>query len=469
MTDAVEAPASSPGRRLLTSVAAVSIVTLIAKGIAGLRDIVIARTFGIGADVDAYMLAFAVISIAIGVLTSAVSSSVVPAVVQTSERDGEQAARRLFTNVVTVLLLIGVALSAVLALLSGPLVAIIGSGSDPATRQLAQQLLFVLLPIVLVGAFAATAASGLLARRLYVRSAAAQIANPLLVLVVLVLGGSTHGVTGLAIATTAAFTVEAVVLAIMLHRSGSPVLPRWHGYDGRTRAVVRQFLPVVLAVLIGNLNLLVDQAFASPLGAGSISALGYGSRITMLMLSVGAGSLGTVALPHYSQMVSRRDWSGVRRGLRRETLVVLAVTVPITVAIVVLSRPLVQVVFGSGAFTEDDVDLVARVQVGFALQIPAYTLVIFYARVLNALRRNQLLLVVTGIALGLNALGDLVLRGPLGLPGIAYATSVVLIAECVTLIVILARLLGRPDRLADLDIGDGPGIDPGAGGSPVVP
>jgi len=116
-------------------------------------------------------------------------------------------------------------------------------------------------------------------------------------------------------------------------------------------------------------------------------------------------------------------------------------------ALVVFSHPLIRILFQRGAFTAADTGVVSRVQAFLSLQIPFYFLTILGVRLISALKRNWVLMVVSGVNMVLNIVFNLILMRYMGVAGIALSTSFVYLVACTLVYASIARSLWRRGRL----------------------
>lgn len=430
-------------RSILAGIGVVAVISAAGKLVAGGRDIVIARSFGVSAEVDAYFLAFGLLSLIGGVVVSSIQAAVVPAIVSSREAEGGEAEQIAVRASTWMFSMVGLTAMALLALFGPALLAVVGRGAAGTTRSLAYQQLLLLLPLALATAYAGTAGAILQARRRFGSATIPQALNPAVILIALVPTAALWGITGLALATTAGYVAEAVIAGFLLRRHQLPARPGGVSSWPQHRDVLRQFGIVALAILVANLNLIVDQAFASPLGEGSVAALGYGSRMVALVLSIGAVSMATVVLPTFSHLAEQHRWDRLWSQLKSTSGWALAIGLPVSALVVVSAELVVGLAFGSDSFGDDDVALVAGVQAAFAWQIAGYTLVMLYARVLASVRANRVLLAVSVGAVLTNAAADALLAERFGVEGIAMATSIVYSVEAIVLFLIVGRMLRR--------------------------
>lgn len=142
--------------------------------------------------------------------------------------------------------------------------------------------------------------------------------------------------------------------------------------------------PAVLAGGVVQINLLVGRQAAS-FTEGAIGWLNYADRLYQLPLGVVGIAIGTVLLPELSRRLGAGDVQGGQAAFNRGTEFGMALTLPAAVALVVMSMPLISVIFGRGAFTQDDVANTALSLAVYGLGLPAFVMhkvlqPLFYAR-----------------------------------------------------------------------------------------
>ncbi|MGK2857912.1 MAG: murein biosynthesis integral membrane protein MurJ, partial [Thermoanaerobaculia bacterium] len=356
------------------------------------------------------------------------------------ERDGEDAANRLTANATALSLAMLAAFTVVLGLAFPLLEPVVASGFSPAKLELTRGLFYGLLPIIAAGGVASLWSSVLNAGERFVLAGLIPLATPLAV-VGLLLARPGIDPRVLVVATVAGALIELVLLAFAMRHHGLRVLPGWHGLDAPTRAAVKQYLPMVAGMLLMGSTAVVDQAMATMLGGGAVSALSYGNKLIGFVVGIAALAIGTAVLPSFSAMVARAQWGDLRRTLRVYSLLIVGVTIPLTVALAWLSEPIVRILFERGAFTPADTALVGDVQRCFVLQIPFYLLGTLGVRLLSAFEKNHVISSLAVVSVVLNAILNLVLSRYMGIAGIALSTSIVYAVSALLVLASLARLL----------------------------
>jgi putative peptidoglycan lipid II flippase len=433
----------SPGRKIFTAAASVAVCSAVAGLVSTAKELVVARWFGRGDALDAFLIAFLLPSFLVNLVAGSFNSSIIPTFIQVREREGREAAQRLFSGVMVVSLGLLVGLSILVGLLAPYFLPLLGSGFSPAKLMLTRRLLYGLLPFIVLSGLAVAWTAVLNAGERFGLPALSAMLTPLSIIIFLSLLGRAWGIFALVAGTVIGVALQAAVLGWMLKERGVRLEPRWSGWDPSLRQVIGQYAPMLAGALLMGSTELVDQSMAAMLQPGSVAALNYARKVVSLFIVVGATPLGTAALPYFSQMAASQDWSGCRHTLRVYSRWIVLVTVPITLGLVAFSHPLIRIIFQRGAFTAVDTGVVSRVQAYLSLQIPFYMLANLGVRLISALKRNSVLMVFAGVSTVLNIVFNLILMKYLGVAGIALSTSFVYLVSCALVYASIARSLRR--------------------------
>lgn len=215
-----------------------------------------------------------------------------------------------------------------------------------------------------------------------------------------------------------------------------------HFRDPAVRRVLKVMLPGIFAAGIYQFNVFVSQLIAASLSEGSVSSLQYSLRLQELVLGVFVVSVTQVILPNLSESTAIEDHGGVKRTLDYAIRLIAFITLPATVALVILGGPIVEGLFQFGAF-----DAESTAMTSFALTFHACGLFfIGQARVLTqvffAYKDLRTPTLVSAADAVLNIGLCLLLSAPLGHGGIALASTLAAVANSVLLHYLLARRLG---------------------------
>ena len=405
------------------------------------KEVVIAGQFGAGDQIDAFVIAYVLPSFVIGVVLAAFQSAVIPTYVQVRDREGVDIARELVSTVTVWTCALLFALTVALALAAPMLLPLVGSGFDGGKLWLTERLFYLLLPLVVLTGLTSVWGAALNAEGRFALVATVPIATPLVVVGLVLATARVAGVFAVPIGMVFGAVIEASVLAYAISRRRIWVVPRWTRTHPAVRVVIRQSITMAAGSVLMGSTVVVDNAMAAMLPAGSVATLNYGNRFVLFLLAFCAGALSTAILPQFSALVARSDWAGLREVLRSCLRWIVTATVPLTLILIALSLPLTRLMFERGAFTPETTAMVAGVQVLYLIQVPFYLISIVLVRLISAFKSNHLLAWGAAINLVVNVALNWVFMRWIGVSGIALSTTFVYIVSCGFLALMSWRLM----------------------------
>jgi len=395
-----------------------------------IREQLVARYFGASDAVDAFVMASALPVFLITVVATSLASAHVPVAMALRAREGVKAAAELSAAVLTLLTAVLIACALALWLAAPAYIGWVATGFDAGKRRLAEQLLFLLLPMLVLGGVSAFLTAELNAAGRFAIPALAPALVPVMAGVGVYGLHSGFGIVALAYATDAGYVLQFLTLAWLLLREQGAVMPSLERRREDLWQVARNYLPLVGGAALMATTPLLDQAMASWLAPGSVALLSFGSVLTMFASGFGARVLGGPALSVFSVLVARADWARLGAEFGRAMKLAILVSLPISAVLALFSGPITALVFGGGAFTAATALEVAKVQQMLCLQIPWYVASILAVRLLSALGMNRQVFAIAAANVLLNALLNFLLMRWLGVAGIALATALVYGLSC---------------------------------------
>ena len=375
---------------LLKALAAVSSMTLISRIFGFIRDVVIARVFGVGLMTDAFFVAFKIPNLLRRLFAEgAFSQAFVPILAEYKNRRGDEDTRLLVDHVAA---LLGLALFAVtvIGVFAAPAIIYVsapGFHATPEKFDLTVSLLSVTFPYILFISLTALA-GGIL--NTYSRFSVPAVTPVLLNLsfIVFALWLAPHfdpPVKALAWAVLTGGVLQLLFQVPFLLRL--KLLPRFklNLKDEGVWRVMRQMGPAVFGVSIGQVSLLINNIFASFLVTGSVSWLYYADRLMEFPTGLLGVALGTILLPSLSKSYANRSAGEYTQLLDWGLRLTLVLAVPAAVALALLAVPLITTLFHYGAFSASDVLMTRNAAIAYSAGLVGLILVKvlapgFYAR-----------------------------------------------------------------------------------------
>ncbi len=208
--------------------------------------------------------------------------------------------------------------------------------------------------------------------------------------------------------------------------------------DPALRQVITLMIPRAIGLALINVNALIATNIASTLGSGSVASYNRGWSLMQLPETLIGTAMGIVIFPTLATLSAAGDLRGKRDAMSGALRFILIASIPAAVAMIVAGRPLVGVLEG-GAFDSGSGDRVFRVLQFFALAIVTHSAVEVVARSFYADKDTITPLWVALFTAAINWALAWQLSGVLGAAGLAFANSLAVGVEMLSLIVILRR------------------------------
>jgi putative peptidoglycan lipid II flippase len=433
----------SMDRRILGAVTSVFAASALVKIASTGKEFVVAGWFGRSDAMDAFLAAFLIPNLLINLIAESMNQALVPTLIKVRMRDGGERAQELLSSSMLWLcgLLAGTAV--LMGLLARTFFPLIGWGFPALKLDLTVRLFYGLLPVVLLSGIAATCTSVLNTFERFAMPAFAALVMPVSIVGVGVLLHGALGIWALVWGTLLGALAHAGLTGWMMEARGYRFRLGWQGKNEATCEVTRQYGPVLLSSVVASGGLLVDQAMAAMLPAGSVAALVFANRFVSVAVTLMAGAVSAAVVPYFSGMIAVGDWRGCRRTLRTWSRRMAAFSLPIAGLLIAGAQPLVRLTLQHGAFGARDTAVVASVLAMYSIQIPFFVVSRVFYRFVVAMRRTDLVLWCGLVNLVLDVLLNLVLMRWLGVAGIALATSLWTVSTLGFLWYWAYRLLGQ--------------------------
>jgi putative peptidoglycan lipid II flippase len=364
------------------------------------RDRIFARTFGAGTELDAYNAAFVLPELALDVLVAGgLTAPFVPIFLGLREGDGgERAAHEFGQTILTLAVIVMAVASAILFVLAPVTVGVIAPGFESAADRDLYTGLFRVMCVTPV-IFAASIALGevLVADRRFLFYGLAPLLYNGGIVAGTVLFAGTLGIYGAALGAVLGALLHLGIRADGIRRTRFRIRARLAVRTAAVREFVVLMLPKMASHPVDPLTFLYFTALATRFGPGNVSAVSFARNFQSVPVSLIGVSIAVAAFPILSTAAASGDRPAFVRILRTNLATTAVLTGGAALGLFVVSRLVISVLLGGGAFDTEDVTLTAGVLATFALSIPLESLTHLLARAFYA-TRNTLIPVLASVA-----------------------------------------------------------------------
>ena len=423
------------------------------------RNLVFARTFGAGSELDAYYAAFIIPELTLGVLVaSGLAAPFVPLFVglkQEDERTAQAFGQTILTGAVVAMGLAAV----VLFVLAPQTAAIIVPEFDAAGRELYVSLfrLMLLTPVI----FAASTALGevLIAERRFLYYGLAPGLYQVGIIVATLTLSDRLGIHAAAVGAVAGASLFLLIRIWGARLAGFRIRPRLEWRMPAIRTFLRLMLPKMVSQPTDQLTFLFFTAVASGLAAGSITVVNLARDFPSAWVSLIGVSFSLAAFPALSAAYAAGERRRFVSVLGSNAISVAVLTLIAAVGLIVFGR-LVLGLYRGGAFDESDLNATVAVLSIFAVAVPLESLTLLLSRAIYATRHTLMQVLATLLAFATTIGVTVALIPGVEILAIPIGFTAGMAAKAALLALVLVWRLGR--------FSPAPLVEPsGAGGSPA--
>jgi putative peptidoglycan lipid II flippase len=396
------------------------------------REIVAAGFFGTKGPVSAFTIAFQIPNLVSNLFANAaLSAAFVPVFTELLQRGRRREAFRLASTLFWMILIILGAVTAFFVLAAGVIMPLFtgptfNSALDAFTVAFSQ----ILFPVVLLIGLTGLLVGILQSYEHFTIPAIAPAVWNLVIIVLLVLlrpdfhGGYENGnqVYAYAIAILAATFVQLVMVFGALGRIDFRLQFSIDWHDPRVRRVFALMLPVTLGLGIVNLDQLINSVFGTLVSHEAPRAIDNAFRIYMLPQGLFSVAVATVLFPTLSRMATMGRIASMRRAIGIGMRQINLLLIPSAVFIIVLTTPIVRLVFQRGEFNVKSTQLVSEALFWFAFSLPFGGLNLLLTRVFFAVQRPWIPTRLAAFNLIVDIVVSIGLYKPLGIAGLIIGT-----------------------------------------------
>jgi putative peptidoglycan lipid II flippase len=366
------------GHKIIRSTLLISFFSVLNFAVTFLTHVILAARFGAKMEIDALFAALTVPTMFIAVSMSVLNIVFVPIFVRYMQEDERES----WNIAYNILVLLGLTLSAIVGagiLFSNQIVSAIVPGFGPQKAALTSHLLRIVFPALVLIALADFLSAIHYAYEKFFLPFLSLFLRNLTVVVVVLLFVRVWGIDSYAFGMVFGALLYFALLSQMVFKKGQRRF-RWNPGHPGVRKTIGMMAPLLIGGMFFRTTQLVDKYLLSSLPEGSISYLGYSSRVLTVINAVLGKGISLSVYPKMSAYSARKDAENLRKVFSIGFRMMLLAVVPVAFGLIVLRRELIGVLFERGLF-----DHVATINVsntllchlGAIVALPLTSVVVF--------------------------------------------------------------------------------------------
>ena len=394
----------------------VSSMTMLSRVLGLVRDMVLLNVFGAGKDFDTFVVAFRIPNFFRRLFAEgAFSQAFIPILTEYKTTKLHAEVQILISRVFGCLLTV-MSLLTLFCMIAAPVILYVyapGFHDNPAKFDLAVDMFRLTIPYLMFMSLTAFASSILNSYGSFSTPAFA----PVLLNVAMIAGAwwlapyMAEPIMALGWAVVVAGILQLAIQIPELWRKKLLIPPKVDFKHEGVERILKLMLPALFGVSVTQINLLLNTIWASFMQDGSVSWLYSAERMTELPLGLIGVAIGTVILPSLSMSKAEQDQEKFRKMLDWAARVIVLVGVPASIALFMLSTPIIQALFQHGAFDVRDTQMTAMALQCMSAGVLAFMLIKVFAPGFYAIQDTKTPVRVGLMAVAANAILNVVFIG----------------------------------------------------------
>lgn len=408
--------------KIASTAVILGLCTILAKLSSFARDIVLSFAYGAGSTSDAYLVAASIPTVLFTGILTAIYTSYIPMYHEIRVEDKEKI-NKYTSNVLNAVMVLAALVVIIFLLFRNEVVYLFAAGFEDETFNLTVTLssisifaiLFMSVLYVLQGFLQAN-------NRFYL---VAVFMVPVNLIIAVGIGMSYYYSNKLLMAgaIVVAYALVIPVFWLQSRKSGFRYIPYLNVKDTYLQKTILAVLPIFAGQMLAEINNIVDKNMASRLPSGYVTALDYGFKVAAMVYGILAWPIATMIYPKLSAYLSEGKGDEAKATVRKSMELIGVIIIPVTLIVAVLAKPIIELFFYRGAFTEESVNITAQALAVYVISaIP-----IGYRTVLEkayyAMRETKKTVIFSTLGIIVNIVLDILLLTTWRHIGLAFATT----------------------------------------------
>lgn len=417
------------------------IMTILSKILGFGRELSLGAAYGTTSYSDAYIIAMNIPGVLLAILGTVISTTFIP-IYYEAKLESEKIASDFTNNILNIICIISVIISIIGFIFAEQLVKIFAVGFSGEILDIAVSFTKILLIGIIFNSINYIITAFMQSNENFIVPSLIGIPFNIIIIISTLISAKTSPYI-MIYGTLIAIASQFILQLPFAHKKGFKYKFKLKIKDKYIKKIFTLVVPVLVGVSVNQVNTMVDRSLASTLAVGSISALNYSNRLNSFVTGLFITTIASVIYPTLSKLSSENNLEKFNQYVIRSVNTIILLVIPVSVGAIVLSTPIVKVLFERGAFDSRATDMTSSALIFYSIGMVAFGLRDILGRVYYSLQDTKTPMINGAIAMGMNIILNIILVNYMGHNGLAFATSISSIVCIVLLFKNLKNKIGN--------------------------
>jgi putative peptidoglycan lipid II flippase len=402
-------------------------MTLLSKFLGLYRDMLMASSYGVSMETDAFFVASRIPTYFFDfALSAAVVSTFIPIFNQIKARKDNKEAFIYANQFMSLGILLALISTLLLLVFPQVIVRIFGPGLNKETLEYAAVLTRVMSPVVIFAFITYTYVGLLQSFEHFNIAAIISVFSNLAVIIYMLFFSKDYGLTGLAVAFTIGWLIQSLVQLPVMKKEGYQFKFNFHWKNPSMKKTLSMSLPALIITWAQPLSTLISSVLAS-FYSGGVTVMEYAMRVFIIVTGVLVYSITNYIFPKLSTLYDPLNLRPFKEMAERTLRFFIYFALPVTLLLSYFSLEVVEILFLRGEFTPEQAALTGLLLRGLSFGLLGTGVREILNRIYFAIGDTKTPLKVTIIGLIFNVVLALLMSHLWGLRGLAFAVALTMI------------------------------------------
>lgn len=428
----------------------VMVLTLVCFIAFFIRDIMMARVFGLSEAMDSFFIALLIPMFFVTVFSLPLGAAFMPTYIYSRENYSNVNLRSMVSNISFLSTALLFFMCLILYLFGSSLLNLIHINDVSLNDSKLLPLMNVALLILLFSGVVILGNTVLSANGRAVVSSIAQLIVPIVAIITLSLFGATYGVMAVMLGMVVGQLLNLSIIQYYLRSCGISLMPKFQSIFGtEVSSICSNYFPLASSAFFIAFAAPVSTFLAMTLPSGSVTAFNLGSKVVLFITGLVSTTVTAVMLPYFSTLIAKKHIMSARRELSFFLLLATFISIPISSMLFSWAEQIVSLLFTGGSFDSSAVSQVVTVMQYSVIQLPFFICNAILLKFCTATNHVKSILLIAFLGLVLNIGVSIFLMGYMGVGGVALGSSISVAFSTIFLVLILIRFwhISRFDAL----------------------
>ena len=399
------------------------IITIISKVFGFVREGVMAYYIGAGDLKSIYTTANTLPVVVSNFVAMGIISGFIPIYNRAKNEEGEEAAEEFTSNIFNILMRFGLGAVIFGIVFARPFSKILSPSLEGQWLDLATNYTRIMMFAVFAYLYSAIFRGYLNLKGNFFDPAITGILMNIVIIIFTVITGKTGNPYYLIVGALLGNVLQYILFPKAVRDAGYQHKKIVDIHNKYVRNLMLVAVPIVVSSAAGELSIIADNSMASYFfGKAAVAKLFYSKTMLTLITGVITVSVTTAIFPKISSLGQSGKIVDMKSSISSAVVTTLSLVIPAAVGMMVLSRPIIELVFERKAFTSDDTVIVAGLLSAYAPYIIFQSLTDVVDRGFYAVGDSKTPVVIVVIQQVINIILNFILIKYFDLKGLAFAT-----------------------------------------------